>query len=272
MLQVLAIIIVFCSGYLEVYPQENNRANRKHTIGLTWGLHDYRSQDFIFSPRIYRGKSLLLGELFYQHKNQRAFHEASLSMSRITMRPSTPFSYLVNGQWIETSPSETVVINLRYAYAKNIFGSNKVEFLAGGLLNSNFNFMEYHLGQSMNDGTAVFCSMSVLMKTTFSLSQNQSLNIETAFPLISWIARSTFSITDDDRLQASSDLINVIGNGRPEFLTKFLNINSRFSYRKWLSKNLGLQAVYYFEYIKYTNPQKITILKNSFQVGCVYAL
>ncbi|MFQ5604603.1 MAG: hypothetical protein ACE5HS_15140 [bacterium] len=263
-------ILVFVILFINVPAFSQPPADHQNAFGLSWGPQDYRSQDLILSPLIYRGNSLLMGELFYERRTKNGLHRVGFALSQIDVRASDQFSYFISGEPHETSNSEALTIRLHYLFGKNIFRKDKTEILVGGFLEGDFNYLEYHFGPVKNNGTVVAYSLSAWTRGTLKLSPTQSLNIETGFPLVAWVARSTFAISDEERLKAFSDFIHVTKNGELAVFTDFLDIHARIFYRRFLSSVTQLLLAYQFEYLKSTNFLKAAILRNSFEIGFVY--
>lgn len=242
----------------------------QNTLALSWGLQVYHSQDLIFSEQIYRGGSLLTVNLFYQRTQRHGIHRVRLGVTRVNVRASGPFPYLVGGEPQRTSPSSASYVYLQYGYARHIVKGGNFALRLGGRVDNSFDFVEYRFGPDENDGSVTSYSLGLWLNGFFRLSAKKKLSFETSFALLAWVGRSTFAVSDEERLQAASEFLHVLTNGQFEFLSDFTRLNFSITYVESVFSNSDLLLTYRFAYLNHNDPVEISVLRNSFEVGLAF--
>ena len=246
-------------------------ANRRtHEIGFGWSWHHFKSQDLIFSPRIFSGSSFRAGTLYYSMKTEHSRHEFSLALGKVNTRSSEATTYFVNELPKRTRPSTASLIDFRYGYARRILPGRKIKFTFGGSFESSFRYMDYRFGPSESDGSVVSYTLAAWFTSLLPLGPKQGLTFEATFPVLSWLARSKISVTDDQRLQSSSELWHVTKNGRLELPPNFIKLNASLTYARRLFDRAKLLVSYQFEFLSYDEPLEVNLMRNALETGLSY--
>ena len=130
---------------------------------------------------------------------------------------------------------------------------------------SQAHLIQYFFGTSDDDGYILAHSLSYFMRGEYQIDEKQTLFLETSFPLLSFVARPTYAIVDNNEIQTErSDLGFIHEIGQWKGPGKLVKIQFALDYRRNLSPRTDLILGYQFRYLKYNEPLKISIIKNGF--------
>ncbi|MFQ5637856.1 MAG: hypothetical protein ACE5IR_07645 [bacterium] len=260
-------LLIVSQSYSQTGSQDIIFDRAQNSVGLSWGLHIYMSQDRIFSDQIYWGGSLVTGRVFYQRGNRNTVHRLDIGLSRINIRASKTFTYFVGGAPQPTQPSTASYIRVQYGYARRILHKQNFSLFVGGTFDNNFHFIEYHFGLDTNDGSLTSHALTTWLNAVYRFSKSKKMTVESTFAVIAWIGRSTFSATDEERLRASSEFLHILSNGKLAFPDKFTKLQFSITHSESIFSTTDFFVTYRFEYLKYPNPLEIHVLRNSIQIG-----
>lgn len=267
-MSILLVVILLLIGHSRAFPQAPS--SRRNAIVFTWGFQDYRSQDFIFSPLIYQGDSFSVFAVSYVRETGKQMHRVDFSTNKLAIQSSEKFAYFEVGKLVRTSVSKAEIYDFRYGYGRAVAAVGKLKFYVGGVIGSTINFSDYRFGSVTNEGTVISYSLSPWLVGDLKIATGNAFRVETVLPFVTWVGRSTFSISDDKRLKASSGFLHVTKNGSLEFLSSYFNFNIVVSYKRSLFRNLDVLFSYSIDYLKHQKPLPVSILKNNFLIGLAY--
>ncbi len=273
----LLVIVFFIAGLSmafgqpqEAKPPELRSKKSQNTLGLSLGLHHSQSQDLLFSPLIYDGQSLLAIELSYQRRSQKGLHLLRVAFDQMSVESTDLLTFPFFGSPITRQSSTASFLNLKYGYAREIMQKEKVNLLLGGMLDSQIHLLEYKFAEYEDEGYLVAYSLAVWLRGEYRINQKQSLNLETSFPLVYFLSRPPYAIVDNEEIQSNNGFSYVHERGAWHALSGFLKLHLLLSYSRSLSSKFDLLLSYQFDYLRATEPLKLSVVKNGFDLALAF--
>lgn len=273
----LLLIAFFIAGLSMAFGQpqdakspELRSKKSQNTLGLSLGLHHSQNQDLLFSPLTYDGQSLLAIELFYQRRSQKGLHLLKVAFDRMSVESTGPLTFPFFDAPITRQPSTASFFSLKYGYAREIIQKERINLLFGGMLDNQIHLIEYNFADFSDEGYLIAYSMSAWLRVEYRLNQRQSLQLETSFPLVYFLSRPPYAIVDNEGIQSNNGFTHVHGRGKLHALSGFTKLHLLLSYNRSLSSKLDLLLAYQFDYIRATEPLKLSVVKNGFDLGLAF--
>jgi len=254
----------------EAKPLEVRSKKSQNTLGLSLGFHHSQSQDLLFSPLIYDGQSLLAIELFYQRRSQKALHLLKVAFDRISVESTAALTFPFFGSPVTRQSSTASFLNLQYGYAREILQKESINLLLGGMLDNQIHAVEYNFAESDDTGYFISYALAVWLRGEYRINQKQSLNLETSFPLVYFLSRPPYAIVDNEEIQSNGGLKHVHKRGEWHALSGFIKLHLLLSYSQSLSSKFDLLLSYQFDYLRATEPLKLAVVKNGFDLGLAF--
>ena len=273
----LLLIAFFIAGLSMAFGQpqdakspELRSKKSQNTLGLSLGLHHSQNQDLLFSPLTYDGQSLLAIELFYQRRSQKGLHLLRVAFDRMSVESTGPLTFPFFDAPITRQSSTASFLNLKYGYAREAMHNEKMNLLIGGMLDNQIHLLEYKFAEYEEEGYLLAYSLAIWLRGEFRINQTQSLNFETSFPLVYFLSRPPYAIVDNEGIQSNNGFTHVHGRGKLHALSGFTKLQLLLSYNRSLSSKLDLLLAYQFDYIRATEPLKLSVVKNGFDLGVAF--
>ena len=243
---------------------------KRNTFGISLGLHHSQTQDLLFSPLIYDGQSLLAVELAYQRRSEKTLHLLSVVFDNISVESTDALTFPFFNMPITRQSSTASFLNLKYGYAREIMHKEKIDLLLGGMLDNQIHVVEYKFAEFEDEGYLISYALAVWLRGEYRINRIQSLNLETSFPLAYFLSRPPYSIVDNEEIQSNSGFSHVHKRGEWHVLSGFVKLHLLLSYARELSSRIDFLLSYRFDYLKATEPLKISVVKNGFDVGIAF--
>jgi len=248
------------------FPDEDGPL-KKNIIGLRLGYRGNKSQDLVYSPMIYKGGALGVS-ISYQRNTRNGFHILRLSYDQAKVESSELITFPVSGGSITRESSTATFINIQYGYGRQVLQKSPYKLAIGGILDSQAHLTDYLFGLSDDTGYILAYSLSYFMRGEYLLDDKQSFLLEASFPLLSFVVRPTYAIVDNNEIQnEGSDLGYIHGNGQLEGPGQYVKLLFVVDYKRTLSPRTDLIVGYQFQYLKNNDPLRISLVKNSIDVG-----
>lgn len=260
-LTITFVLVLLC---LCLWAQDN----KKNTITLVLGYHHNKSQDLIFSPLIYSGGSLGRISLGYDRITKKGRHNFVIDFDQAEVESSAPLLTFNAGGEITRSASSATFLNIRYGYLHGVWSNNNFDISVGGLLDTQFHLLEYQFALNEDEGYVFTHSASFQAAARWTLSERQFVRVATSFPVLSFVARPTYAIVDNEEIQFDgSDVAFLYKRGAFEGPFGFIKIQMKLDYVRSLSPGVDFLAGYEFRYLRYSDPLAISVVKNGINVG-----
>ncbi len=243
---------------------------RRNTLGLSLGFHHSQTQDLVYSPLIYDGQSVLAIELFYQRRSKKGLHLLKVAFDRISVESTDLLTFPFFGSPITRQSSTASFLNLQYGYAREIMEKESINLLLGGLLDNQIHAVEYNFAESDDIGYLIAYTLAVWLRGEYRINQTQSVNLETSFPLVYFLSRPPYAIVDNEEIQSTNGFSYIHERGEWHALSGFVKLHLLLSYSRSLSSKFDLLLSYQFDYLRATEPLKLSVVKNGFDVGLAY--
>jgi len=243
---------------------------KRNTLGLSLGFHHSRSQDLLFSPLIYDGQSLLAIELFYQRRSQKGLHLLTVAFDRISVESTELLTFPFFGSPITRQSSTASFLNLQYGYARESMQKERINLLLGGMLDNQIHAVEYNFAESDDTGYLISYALAVWLRGEYRINQTQSLKVETSFPLVYFLSRPPYAIVDNEEIQSNNGFSYIHERGEWHALSGFLKLHLLLGYSRSLSSKFDLLLLYQFDYLRATEPLKLSVVKNGFNLGIAF--
>lgn len=148
--------------------------------------------------------------------------------------------------------------------------NEKMNLLIGGMLDNQIHLLEYKFAEYEEEGYLLAYSLAIWLRGEFRINQTQSLNFETSFPVVYFLSRPPYAIVDNEGIQSNNGFTHVHGRGKLHALSGFTKLHLLLSYNRSLSSKLDLLLAYQFDYIRATEPLKLSVVKNGFDLGVAF--
>ncbi|WP_224997121.1 hypothetical protein [Cesiribacter sp. SM1] len=252
--------------------------NHKNELQLQWGLRQYMRQDFLFSPMLYQGNSLLNARLNYRRQRNSSIHLFGISAGQYNMGSGPLYRYL---EWrtleeVDAIPTTFVLLDLHYAFLKTIHKGNKLTLSAGGILENGTGAFFWGYGAQSFFGYTLTTGIGPVLQARYALGAKHALEGSFSMPVLSWLARSPYAVNDDEFIanQSSHSTLTTLGNlykdGSLVTIDKLQKLNWMLSYSLSLSERWSAAAVYQGEYFRFSAPRKVVAIRNELSLGITY--
>ncbi len=247
--------------FLEASPSKNS-------ISVLLGLHFNRSQDLVFSPNIYQGSAVPALSLVYERQAKNGKHRILLAYDNIEVIGPDLISFDLFGETRTRIPSQASQINIHYGYAHRMSKNEKLQFYLGGILEAKIHLTNYEFGVSDDEGYIFANSLHAWVAATYHVNEKSSFQAELFSPVISLVSRPEYAIVDNEEIQHDgSDIGFLYQKGELASFDKYKAINFSIGYTYELSSFTHLKLGYRLDYLRYTDPLPISVLKNNFDFG-----
>jgi len=85
-----------------------------------------------------------------------------------------------------------------------------------------------------------------------------------------FLAVPPYAIVDNEEIQSNSGFSHVHKRGEWHVLSGFVKLHLLLSYARELSSRIDFLLSYRFDYLKATEPLRISVVKNGFDVGIAF--
>ncbi len=240
----------------------------QHHISLDIGLQIHQSQDLIYSPMIYRGQSLASFQFMYSYHTRKGIHQLRSYYDHVNTESTELISFPGFGEDNQRSLSPINFIEAEYSYLHRIRSIKSLALLAGGSLSTLTQLPTYQFGFGDEEGFIIAHALKLKVMTNIKMVERHSLRIETSYPLLSMLVRPLYSIVDNGLIQnEGSDFAYLHNHGSLEGPGGYHHFHFLAKYIVPFSEKTELNAGYLFQYIRYKDPQQISILKNTLTIG-----
>lgn len=243
---------------------------KRNTLGISLGLHHSQTQDLLFSPLIYDGQSLLAVELAYQRRSEKTLHLLSVVFDNISVESTDARTFPFFNMPITRQSSTASFLNLKYGYAREIMHKERIDLLLGGMLDNQIHVVEYKFAEFEDEGYLISYALAVWLRGEYRINRIQSLNLETSFPLAYFLSRPPYAIVDNEEIQSNNGFSYVHERGAWHALSGFLKLHLLLSYSRSLSSKFDLLLSYQFDYLRATEPLKLSVVKNGFDLALAF--
>ena len=249
-----------------VFGQPRQETRSPNTLGLHFGLHTSQTQDLLYSPFVYRGRSLLTAQVYYERRTRNGLHLLSASIDDISIESTAQRTGTITRK-----ASTASMYSIHYGYARAVVQRGNFSMLLGGLLDSQFHLVGYQFLASDDEGYLLSYALTAWGRGHYRLDQKHALRLDTSFPLVSFVSRPPYSLVYNEEIQSDTPTFFFIHKrGRVELPGAYTKWHLSLQYSYDFSSTVSLTVSYQFDYIRFSEPQRIAILRNGFDAGFAF--
>jgi len=258
----LCIFLLYSLSKVYSYPTElikptDSIPAKKHDIAASIGIINYNSLDVNASPLIYKG---IL-----------PYYSIRYRLSKRKIENDIQFNYangFINCN-IPSFKSSTTLANFSYSFfiktnIKRPF-FRKVDVLIGGSIGTWGNYTNYYhaIAKGWNNSWYLSHSLDWRLRFDYNINQNNKFGSVISYPVISFVVRPDYSLTDRFEHVTSSGYIKALsfGNFKYPIQNNFLTFN--MNYLHTCNNFMTIGANYQFIYISYPHPRNYTFYSNA---------
>ena len=264
-------LLLYAAFLLDVavaFGQSPTNEGWRNKVGIQLGLHANRTQDLSFSPMIYSGTSLSALTVAYRHQSKNGLHVASLGFEDVSVESADQLTFPFFGRSISRQASSALSVNILYGYGHSVLAKPKSMLWIGGLLDAHTQVVEFNYAESVDEGYLVSYAFSIWGRGEYRLNQRQVAGVQVSFPLVHFVSRPPYALVDNEEIQStSSDFAHIHSRGKVQAFSGFTKLNLAVDYALALSSAFDLLLVYHFSFLQVPDPEQLTTVRNSFDVG-----
>jgi hypothetical protein len=174
-----------------------------HDIDLVDGVSPIVRTDLLLSPLRYTG-ALPAAGLLWTGVGERASNRVGLDLSLGGIRSGPDWTYRMDGETVEAGPTGTTLIDLRYAHGRKVIDKAWTLQL-GGTFVTHLEQHTYPYGFTGVSNYLGTLTLSPWAEATVDVGKRQHISVEGWVPVLAWVARSPYSVHDDEYLWHNRD-------------------------------------------------------------------
>lgn len=262
----ISLLLFFCL-------QADLLAQKKieNQLSLALGMSHLKRQDLIFSPFVHQDLSLMQIGINYQ-RNSRLIQSIDLQLGLFAPGYQTPYKY-EEEEDVKTATNDLFIfMNLDYRIGKYLVKHEKFNLEAGAALITKVQALNYVYGRIGNFGYHSTIGLGGYVNGSYQLNEKQKLSMGLQLPLLSWLARSPFSINDDEYIENTTQNSGIgtffafLADGQLASWDKLQYLDFDFHYEYLLNQKWLLKGQYGFSFIHVQVQRPMTSLQNNFNI------
>lgn len=174
-----------------------------HQVDLTGGVAPVVRTDLLLSPQRYTGAMPSVG-LLWRADNERATHLAGFDLALGGLSSGPEWTFTMDGEPAVAGPTGSTLVDLRTAHGWSVVDSTWTVHVGGSFAGH----LEQHYYPYGFSGVSTYLGVFTLAPwadASVDLSRRQHLAIDGWVPVLAWVARSPYSVHDDEYLWANRD-------------------------------------------------------------------
>ncbi len=257
------IIIALIAIHNQVLGQE-----MKNNLSLRLGAGHIARQDLVFSPFIHKDFTPLNVGLEYT-RNAHFHQRIQLRFASFDPMLTNSFKYTENGETEVASPHFFSLVDLDYAFGKEIPITEKSSLTVGTLLVTDVQVLNYAYGRIGSFGYYANFGLGVFLAKEYDLSEKSGVSVRLALPIIHWLSRSPYLVNDDQFIENISSHANTktflafVEDGKFATLNTLQTFDLEAQYTHRLNKRWDIGVGYFFEFIHSKEPRSLISYRNS---------
>jgi hypothetical protein len=221
------------------------------------------TRDRLVSPRPHRGSSLGQKGFFLSVAGAKSCHEVELRTGSLAVASGDPFRFERGGRGVITPESETELVEASYTFLRRITERSWVGVSVAG----DASHTKYELGVSGAESFLYQLSLQLTGRRDVDLGPRRWLGIQLRLPLLAWVARPTFSTVDEARLQAGSDVLHRLGNGKLATPLELRGLSGRIAFHQVLGSHVGFRAAMRLGYVRHDDPERFEAVRAGLELS-----
>lgn len=240
----------------------------KNNLNLTIGLGHIARQDLVFSPFIHSDFTPLNIGLEYS-RNAAFYQNLKLRFASFNPMLTSPYNYFIHGESKLATQHIFRIIDLDYTFGKEIKKTKRCTTMAGAMLASDVQILNYEYGRSSAFGYYANFGLGGFFIKEYVLTEKSRILGRFALPLINWLSRSPYLVNDDEFIENISSHSNAkiffafIGDGKFVTVNKFQTCELEAKYTYQLNRRWDVGIRYLLEFIHSKEPRSLLSYRNS---------
>lgn len=242
-----------------------------HELDLGVGMAQLVRTDLLLSPRRYTGTLPAVG-LRWRGRFEHTSHRVGIDLALGDLRSGPAWTYLSEGQPTEILPTDTTVVDLRSAHGWAVVDATWRVDVGGTVTGHLEQQYSVYAFLPVSNYLGVF-TLAPWASAGVDLSQRQHLEVEGWVPVLAWIARSPYSVHDDEYLWHNRDtnavaiIARYIGAGEPASFGTYQSAHLRTTWSLDLSRHLAVAVAGRVDAVHLVRPQPLFELQLGLSAG-----
>lgn len=234
------------------------KAQKKHTIGLSYGVNSGLLKDLNYSPLHYKESGHLFSFQYLRHNPKRKnIFEIGIDFS--SGKTKTDVSTFLTANYIYGK------LNASYYRKINASKNNKWNFYAGAGYATNLFYVEW----DDNEAFSYVATHGLVLnfKTNYSINKRNQVYSTISIPFLQLLARPPYNGRDEFIIENENSPAKIFFNGTLTSFNKYYGFSWTTKYIFNVSKLIDLSVNYNLNLQKVTGVNKLTHLQNQVQAG-----
>jgi hypothetical protein len=258
----LILLLLLFLIFNAAFAQEKN-----NLIGLSFGASNFHVTDDHTSPLIFSGTGIA-PSVNWQHTGIRNSHYAEGSFYYDKLYTSS-----------DNFITENFRGRFRYSFLHKTSDSlpvtNRVEFYFGGSVTSFYCKSDYYFDMRTIRARSIASwywshSIDMALQLNYFFSERNYIGLQIFSPLISNVSRPPYSPSGNYDYVKNDWVVNTFG--RMVLFPRNFSVNTNMVYQHPVSAKLNIRINWEFYYMKYSDPDYISMYMNNFRIGIFYLL
>ncbi len=234
------------------------KAQKKNTIGLSYGVNSGLLKDLNFSPLHYKESGHLLSLQYLRHNPKRKnIFEIGIDFS--SGKTKTDVSNLLTANYIYGK------INASYYRKINASKNSKWKFYAGAGYATNLFYVEWDDNEAFS--YVATHGLTFNFKANYLINKRNQVYSTISIPFLQLLARPPYNGRNEFIIENENSPAKIFFNGKIATFNQYYGFSWTTKYNYSINKLIDLSANYNLNLQKVTGVNKITHLQNQLQAG-----
>ncbi|MDF1564354.1 MAG: hypothetical protein P1V51_15010 [Deltaproteobacteria bacterium] len=256
-MRTLAALLAFLPGAALANPPSDAPAGpaaaaaaprRAHTLSFGWSPRFMARHDEIFSPRTTRGASALGLTLGHSWEGPRLSHHTRVdfSMAQASTQPAYEYLMWPRGEVYTTTPTPFTFVRVDHAALRRVELPGRLTLHLGGAVDLDFQQFDWVWHPFALGGYAGIFGLDARAELEADLGARHRLRLGLSTPLLAWVARSPYSVTDTQLIWNNREndpfrtIFRYIAGGTLRTLNQHQALRMQVTYGYQVTPRLGL--------------------------------